>query len=115
MEILFILNDGPSEEGRSESALRLASALLRAEDAVVRVFLSNEAVRLAKVGSSESGAEGPGHDIPSLVNAGAVVAVSDTAMRERRIAPTELVIGAEPASLSTLAAWCLESDRLMVF
>lgn len=115
MDILLILNDGPSQEGRSESALRLAAALLRAEGAVVRVFLSNEAIRFALVGSPEPGGSAARADVPALVRAGAEVAVSDTALRERRIAPTDLVIGAEPAGFSTMAAWCLESDRLMVF
>ncbi len=115
MEILLILNDGPSDVGRSEAALQLAAALLRAEGAVVRVYLSNDAVRLATVAVADARAERSGSGITGLVNAGALVAVSDSALRERRIPSSDLVIGAEPAALSTLAAWCLGSDRLMVF
>lgn len=115
MDLLVILNDGPSPEGRSESALQLASALLRAEDAVVRVFLLHDAVSWAATGTPASNDPQLATAVSTLIHAGGVVAVADEGMREHGMSVGDLVIGAEPAGLSTLAAWCLGADRVLVF
>jgi sulfur relay (sulfurtransferase) complex TusBCD TusD component (DsrE family) len=114
MDVVLILNDGPSAGGRSDTAFRLAMALLRAEDAAVRVFLVGDAVQCA-AGVRTTAAGGLGDAVTTLISAGGVVAVSDAAMREQALAPGDLVIGAEPTAFATLAAWCLASDRILVF
>ena len=115
MDLLLILNDGPSPEGRSERALQLASALLRAEDAVVRVFLLHDAVSWAAARTRTATDPEMATIVSTLIHAGALVAAADEGMREHEMSAADLVIGAEPAGLSTLAAWCLEADRVLVF
>ncbi len=115
MDVLLVLNDGLSAGSRSESGLQLALALLRAEDATVRVFLLNEAVRWAEVRDSDAPHEGLADAISTVVNAGGLVAVSDVGMSAHGMTPGDLVMGTEPTAMSTLAAWCLAADRLMVF
>jgi len=115
MDVLLVLTDGLSPGGRSASAIQLALALLRAEGATVRVFLLNDAVRWAAARSSATPREGPADAISIVVNAGGTVAVSDAGMSDHGMTAGDLVIGTEPTTLSTLAAWCLAADRLMVF
>jgi uncharacterized protein involved in oxidation of intracellular sulfur len=115
MNVLVILNDPPASSGRSDDGLRLAAALLRAEDANVRVFLLRDAVSWAVAAPRDAAAPHPVNPVSALINAGCIVAVSDTGMRDRDIAPADLVIGAESATTATLASWCLESERLLVF
>jgi uncharacterized protein involved in oxidation of intracellular sulfur len=115
MNVLLILNDPPTGSGRSDNGLRVAAALLRAEDANVRLFLLGDAVSWAAAPSRDAAAQHPVNPVSALINTGCVVAVSDVGMRDRGIAQSDLVIGAEPATSSTLAAWCLESERLLVF
>lgn len=115
MDVLLVLNDGLSAGGRSESALQLAVALLRAEDATVRVFLLNDAVRWAAAGDPDAHGQGLANAIPTVVSAGGMVAVSDLGMNAHGMTQRDLVMGAESTAISTLAAWCLTADRLMVF
>jgi len=115
MNVLVILNDPPASSGRSDDGLRLAAALLRAEDACVRVFLLRDAVSWAVAARRDTATPHPVSPVSALINSGCVVAVSDTGMRDRDITAGDLVIGAESATTATLAAWCLESDRLLVF
>ena len=115
MDVLLVLNDGLSAGGRSESALQLAVALLRAEDATVRVFLLNDAVRWAAVQDADGTQESLADAISTVINAGGIVAVSDVGMSAHGITPSDLVMGTEATAISTLAAWCLAADRLLVF
>jgi sulfur relay (sulfurtransferase) complex TusBCD TusD component (DsrE family) len=114
VDVLLVLNDGRSTGGRSEAALELAIALLRAEEATVRVFLLNDAVQWA-AGDAHGRSDVASDPVASVVSAGGVVAVSDVGMSDHGLSPGDLVIGTEPTALSTLAAWCLTSDRLLVF
>jgi uncharacterized protein involved in oxidation of intracellular sulfur len=115
MDFLLILNDPPASPGRSDNGLRVAAALLRTDDANVRVFLLGDAVSWGAATCRDAAASGPVNPLSALINAGCVVAVSEAAMRDQGIAPNDLVIGAEAAAESTLAAWCLEAERLLVF
>ncbi len=115
MNVLLILTDPPGPAGRSETGLRLAMALLHGADTVVRVFLLGDAVRWAEAGAPDGAGHGPGHLVSVLINAGGIVALSASDLHDRGMVPGDLVIGAEPAELTTLAAWCLDSERQCVF
>ena len=115
MNVLLIVNDPPGTSRRSDDGLRVAAALLRADDADVRVFLLGDAVAWAATPLPGATPPHAASQVSALINAGCVVAVSDTGLRDRGIAPGDLVIGAESATTSTLAAWVLESERLLVF
>jgi sulfur relay (sulfurtransferase) complex TusBCD TusD component (DsrE family) len=132
MNVLLILNDPPSPVGHTETALSLSAALARAEGAEVRVFLAGRAVLCAvlapptgagSAGAGSAGAASAGaasadqarEMLCGLISAGVVVGVSEPAMRDHALLPDRLVMGAEPTTVATLAAWCLESERLLVF
>jgi len=115
MNILLILNEPPASSGRSDNGLSVAAALVRTDDADVRIFLLGDAVSWGATRCGTATASSPVNPVSALINAGCIVGVSEAAMRDQGIAPADLVIGAEAASTATLAAWCLEAERLLVF
>ncbi len=115
MNVLLILNDPPGLAVRSSNGLRLAQTLLHSGDASVHLFFLGDAVRWAEAAAPGGDGDGPGHLVSLVINAGGIVAVSASDMRDRGIVSGDLVIGAEPAELATLAAWCLQSERQFVF
>lgn len=115
MNVLLIFNDSPTASGRSDNGLGVAAALLRTEDANVRLFLLGDAVAWAAASTRSGTAQPPVSPVSALINGGCIVAVSEAGMCDHGLDTDDLVIGAEPASASTLAAWCLESERLLVF
>jgi uncharacterized protein involved in oxidation of intracellular sulfur len=94
--------------------MELALELARAEDLSVRVFLLGATVELARAdGLGHTPAQGAA--VGRLVSGGVEVAVSEAEMTARGLPPEDLILGAQPASSSTLAAWTLEADRVLVF
>ena len=80
----------------------------------VRVFLLGATVDLARAdGPGRASAHGAA--IARLVSGGVELAVSEAEMATRGLRLEDLILGAQPASGSTLAAWTLEADRVLVF
>jgi uncharacterized protein involved in oxidation of intracellular sulfur len=113
---LLILNDAPSRTDRSHNGLRLAQALIRADDTRVQVFLLGDAVACGR--ATQQAPNGDGNTarmLGGLIGAGAEVRACSSSLDARGISEAELVIGVERSGMAALAEWTAAADRLLVF
>lgn len=113
MQTLFILNDAPYGSERSYNALRLAKSLAKREGESVRLFLMGDAVACAKAGQKVPEGYYNAGDMLRMV--GGDVALCGTCLDARGIQADELTEGARRSTLSELAAWTAEADKVLVF
>ncbi len=113
MKTLFILNDAPYGSECSYNALRLARTLAKREGESVRVFLIGDAVACAKLGQKVPDGYYNAGDMVRTV--GGEVGVCGTCLDARGIQATDLVEGARRSTLSELATWTAEADKVLVF
>lgn len=115
MNALVIIDGSGVDAPRATHGMDLALELARSEGLTVRVYLLGSAVRLAvAVGDASAGADA-GRTVSRLVSGGVEVAVSERELTERGLRSEDLVVGAQPSSGPTLAAWTLGADRILVF
>lgn len=113
MQTLFILNDAPYGSERSYNGLRLAKSLAKREGESVRLFLMGDAVACAKAGQKVPEGYYNAGDMLRMV--GGDVALCGTCLDARGIQADELIEGARRSTLSELAAWTAEADKVLVF
>ena len=115
MKILFILNDPPYGSERSYNGLRLARALSKQPGQEVRLFLMGDAIACAKSGQKVPQGYYNAADMVKVVGSAGQVGLCGTCMDARGVTDAELVPGAARRTLSDLAAWTEEADRVLVF
>jgi uncharacterized protein involved in oxidation of intracellular sulfur len=116
MKVLLILNDGPYGTERSYNGLRLALALAKTADTTVRVFLMADAIACAKSGqSTPEGFYNIGRMLKGLTGRGVEVGTCGSCMDARGYADADLAEGICRSSMTQLAAWTLEADRVVTF
>ncbi|HWE43361.1 MAG TPA: DsrE family protein [Gemmatimonadaceae bacterium] len=116
MNTLFILNDPPYGTERSYNALRLAGALARRGDTLLRVFLMGDAAACAKGGQSvPQGFYNIDRMLRVVAQREVPVGVCGSCMDARGIAESELVDGAKRSSLDELADWTSWAEKVVVF
>ncbi len=116
MNALLILNDAPSGTGRSHDGLRLAQALVRADDTRVQVFLLGDAVACGKAGQeTPDGSYNTARLLCVLISSGADVRACSSSLDARGISEADLVIGIERSAMAALAEWTAAADRVLVF
>jgi uncharacterized protein involved in oxidation of intracellular sulfur len=116
MNVLLILNDPPYGTERSYNGLRLAGALVRRDDARVRVFLIGDAVGCALGGQKvPQGWYHLDRMVDTAARHGADVACCGTCLDARGIPEELLTKGARRSSLEELAEWTLWADRVVTF
>lgn len=113
MQTLLILNDAPYGSERSYNALRLAKALAKREGQTVRLFLIGDAVVCAKAGQKVPEGYYNAGDMLRVV--GGEVGLCGTCLDARGIKADELIEGTRRSTLSELAAWTAEADKVLVF
>lgn len=112
---LFILNDAPYGNERAYNALRLAGALAGREGQQVHLFLLADAVACAKAGHKvPQGYYNVNLMLGKVLRAGEV-GVCGTCMDARGMTEDELLEGAARSTLSELAEWTVEADKVLVF
>lgn len=112
---LFILNDAPYGNERVYNALRLAAALSGKEDQRVRLFLMADAVTCAKTGQKvPQGYYNTELMLGKVIRVGEV-ALCGTCMDALALSDSDLIEGARRATLSQLADWTAEADKVLVF
>lgn len=112
---LFILNDAPYGNERAYNALRLAAAVAGKDDQQVRLFLMADAVACAKTGQKvPEGYYNVQLMLGKVLRKGAV-ALCGTCMDARGLREDEVIEGAQRSTLSQLASWTAESDKVLVF
>lgn len=112
---LFILKDAPYGSERAYNALRLAGAMAGCDGQQVRVFLLADAVACARAGQQvPDGCYNVERMLGKLIRHGSV-ALCGTCMDARGMQEAEMVDGAARSSLSELADWVLQADKIIVF
>lgn len=112
---LFILNEAPYGNERVYNALRLAGALASRDDQQVRVFLMADAVTCAKAGQNvPQGYYNVEIMLGKVLRRGSV-ALCGTCMDARGMTEAEMIQGATRSTLSQLADWTGDADKVLVF
>jgi len=117
MKVLFILNGSPYGSDNTYNALRLAMALQKDQVGMeVRVFLMADAVTAAiPEQQTPQGYYNVERMLKSIMAKGGLVKLCGTCCESRGIKTIPLMDGAEVSTMSHLAQWTVESDRVLVF
>jgi uncharacterized protein involved in oxidation of intracellular sulfur len=117
MKILFILNAAPYGSEKTYNALRLAMALQKDQPgAEVLVFLMADAVTAAlPAQTTPQGYYNTERMMKSVVSRGGQVRLCGACCEARGIKAIPLLEGAEISTMSQLAQWTVESERVLVF
>ncbi len=115
MNALVIIDESGAGVSRPIHGMDLAMELARSEGLTVRVYLLGAAVEYAQAGGVGAGSPSVAEHVSRLVSGGVEVAISEMELASRGLRTEDLVIGAQPATLTTLAAWTLDADRVLVF
>jgi uncharacterized protein involved in oxidation of intracellular sulfur len=116
MKLLIILNDGPYGTERSYNGLRLALALTSADDTSVRVFLMADAIACTKTGQvTPDGYYNIGRMLKSLVARGTEIGACGSCMDVRGYTDADLGDGVARSSMTRLAEWTIEADKVITF
>ena len=117
MKILFILNEAPYGSEKTYNALRLAMALQKDQPSTeVLVFLMTDAVTAAlPAQSTPQGFYNVERMVKSVINKGGQVELCGACCEARGIKGMPLLNGAEISTMSQLAKWTVESDKVLVF
>lgn len=117
MRILFILNDPPYGTEKVYNALRLAIALQKEHDGTsIRLFFLADAV-ISALAAQETpqGYYNVGRMIRAVTNKGGEVALCGTCLDARGLKEATFVEGCERGSMSQLASWTVEADKVITF
>lgn len=117
MNILIIINDAPYGSEKAYNALRLALALPKEkEDVEVRIFLMADAVLCALPGQKTAdGYYNLERMFKGLVSKGAQIKACGTCADARGIRELTLIPGIELSTMSQLARWVIEADKVLTF
>jgi uncharacterized protein involved in oxidation of intracellular sulfur len=117
MKVLFILNEAPYGSEKTYNALRLAMALQKDQPGVeVRVFLMADAVTAAiSAQNTPQGYYSVERMLKSVIVKGGLLKLCGTCCEARGIKALPLLEGAEVSTMSQLAQWTIESERILVF
>ena len=117
MKILFILNEAPYGSEKAYNALRLAMALQKDQPGTgVFVFLMADAVTAAlPAQTTPQGYYNVERMLRFVINKGGQVKLCGTCCEARGIKAIPLLEGVEISTMSQLAQWTVESERVLVF
>jgi len=115
--LTIIVNGAPYGDERVWNALRLALTSIAAAIGMnVNVFLLGDAVNAAKKGqNTPEGYYNLEKMLRDLIGGGAKVAACGTCLRARGVAKEELLEGVEVGTMSGLAHWVQESQKVLSF
>jgi len=113
--VLIILSHAPFDGDTTWNALRLASTLLERQ-VPVRIFVMNDAIDVVRAGAMPEGSE---FDLQAMLRAllpkGCRVKICTTCINRCGIGQGEVIPEAILATMGDLAAWIVESGRVVVF
>lgn len=117
MNVLIIINDAPYGTEKAYNALRLALTLSKEhESASVRIFLMADAVTCALPGQkTPDGYYNIERMLKGLCNKGVQVKACGTCADARGLRPLALIEGVELSTMSQLAQWVAEADKVVTF
>jgi uncharacterized protein involved in oxidation of intracellular sulfur len=118
MKILFIINDAPYGTEKAYNALRMAMMLQKEHaDAVeVRIFLLADAVTCSLTNQvTPNGYYNIERMLKSVINKGGQVKACGSCCDARGLKDIQLVEGVEKSTMSQLAKWTVESEKVLTF
>lgn len=117
MKFLIIINDAPYGTEKAYNALRLAVTLLKEyEAAEVNVFLMADAVNCALPNqSTPQGYYNIERLLKSVIRRGGLVKACGTCCEARGLKAVPLLEGVEISTMSQLAKWTAEADKVITF
>jgi uncharacterized protein involved in oxidation of intracellular sulfur len=117
MKVLFILNDAPYGSEKTYNALRLAMALQKDHSGIeVRVFLMADAVTAALPAQvTPQGYYNIERMVKAVIAKGGKIKLCGTCCEARGIKSLPLLEGVEVGTMTQLAQWTAESEKVMVF
>jgi uncharacterized protein involved in oxidation of intracellular sulfur len=117
LKVLFIFNDAPYGSEKMYNSLRLAMKLQQEHpNAEVRIFLMADAVTAALPGqSTPQGYYNIERMLKAVVNKQGQVKACGTCVEGRGLEKLALLDGAEVSTMSQLAQWVVESDKVLTF
>lgn len=117
MKILFILNEAPYGSEKTYNALRLAMAMQKDQPGTeVLVFLMADAVTSAlPAQGTPQGYYNVERMMKSVITKGGQVRLCGACCEARGIKAMPLLKGAEISTMSQLAQWTVESEKVLVF
>jgi uncharacterized protein involved in oxidation of intracellular sulfur len=117
VKILFILNEAPYGSEKTYNALRLAMALQKNQPGTeVLVFLIADAVTAAlPAQSTPQGYYNVERMVKSVITKGGQVKLCGACCEARGIKAMPLLEGTEVSTMSQLAQWTVESEKVLVF
>jgi len=117
MKILFIINDAPYGSEKAYNALRMAMTLQKEQpDVKVLIFLMADAVTCALPSqSTPQGYYNIERMLRAVINKGGQVKACGTCSEARGIKGLALLEGAEISTMSQLAQWTVEADKVLTF
>ncbi|MCC7465774.1 MAG: DsrE family protein [Saprospiraceae bacterium] len=117
MNILFILNDAPYGNERMYNAFRLAHQMRKDNpETGVWIFLMADAVTAALPNQeTPKGYYNIARMLKLLVNDGAEIKLCGSCVQARGLGQITLAEGVEASNMQQLAAWTVESDKVLVF
>jgi uncharacterized protein involved in oxidation of intracellular sulfur len=117
MNILFILNEAPYGNERMYNAFRLAHQIRKDHPQTgVRVFLMADAVTAALPNqNTPNGYYNIARMMKLLLNDGAEIKLCGSCVQARGLEEVTLMEKVEVSNMQQLAAWTVESDKVLVF
>lgn len=117
MKILLIINDTPYGSEKAYNALRLAMALQKeSADVEVRIFLMADAVFCALPNQkTPDGYYNIERMFKGLIQKGTAIKACGTCSDARGIRDVALIAGVEISTMSQLAQWVVDADRVLAF
>lgn len=117
MKILFILNDAPYGSEKVYNALRLAMKLQQEHaEAEIRVFLMADAVTAAlPAQTTPQGYYNVERMLKAVIGKLGQVKACGTCVEARGLEKVALIEGIEVSTMSQLARWVVDSDKVLTF
>jgi uncharacterized protein involved in oxidation of intracellular sulfur len=117
MKILFIINDAPYGSEKAYNALRMAMMLQKEHsDVEIRIFLMADAVTCAlPAQTTPQGYYSIERMLKSVISKGGQVKACGTCSEARGINGLSLLEGVEISTMSQLAQWTVEADKVLAF
>lgn len=118
MKILFIINDAPYGTEKAYNALRMAMMLQKehADTVAVRIFLMADAVTCALLNqATPQGYYNIERMLKSVIGKGGQVKACGTCSEARGVKELTLIEGVEISTMSQLATWSVEADKVITF
>jgi uncharacterized protein involved in oxidation of intracellular sulfur len=115
MIVTIIINDPPYGTEKAYNAFRLALALLKNEEAEIKIMLMQDAVFCAlKEQETPNGYNNLGRMLQRIIDAGTVRACI-TCMKARGLKEEHFLEGIKAGDMGMLAQWIIESGKVITF